>query len=114
MCTLVHRADIGDIIWLSWNGRSARGGRAKPAFGAQLIAVTVTGARALSAAGHAGEMTKGHRDIVLRNWLASPHGQHRVDSSYLYPAVGSFKGRWCRCDPELALLRKRQGGIHVR
>ena len=103
MCTLAHRHNQGDIVWLSWNGRSQRGGRAKPSFGGQLIAVTVTGARALAAAAAAGELPKTHWDVTLRNWLNSPQGRQSVGASYAYPAVGSFKGHQSQCDPKIGV-----------
>ena len=59
MVTLAHCTDVGDFVWLTWCGRSQRGGRAKPSNGTMLVAVSVAGAQALAAAGEEGKIPEG-------------------------------------------------------
>ena len=91
ICTLASRRDCGDLIWMSWNGKNERGMRAKPCYGAQMIAVTVTGARNLLDAINRGELPKKHWDVVLRDWLNDPDRASSIGASYVYPAIGNFK-----------------------
>ena len=109
MITAASRSACGEIVWLSWNGRKTSGHRAKPSYGSQLIAVTHTGAKALAEAFDQERVERGHWDISLRTWLLSPEGKSAVAASYLYPAVGSFKGHTSGCDPKLGVRNPQWG-----
>lgn len=91
ICTVAARSDCGNLIWLSWNGRSTRGGRCKPSFGAQMIAVTLKGARKLLMAGARMELPPSHWDICLKNWLNTPGRAESIGAAYVYPAIGNYK-----------------------
>ena len=87
------RANLDDLVWLSWNaceaGRVPR--RATHmAFGAQLIAFTVSGARRLQKV--FASQKPWHIDAVLRWWCESDDPAAR-NCCYVFPPVGGFSSQ---------------------
>ena len=103
MCTLAHRMDCGNFVWLGWCGRTARGYRCKPSNGSALIAVSLKGAVKLARAGQQGKIKKGHIDISLRDFLNEGDNARELGASYVYPAVGNFQEHVSGCDPGIGV-----------
>jgi len=91
ICTLASRQDCGNLVWLSYNAKAAKGGRCKPSYGSHMVALSLKGARKLVLAGRDGFLNKGHWDIVLRDYLNSPDKAQELGASYVYPAIGNYK-----------------------
>ena len=98
MCTLAHRREKGNIVWLGWNGRSD--GPSWLSNGSTAIAVSREGAQTIKEAFDAGKMPREHIDIMLRNWLGTEGEAYRSRACYIYPAVGSYYEHPSECDPK--------------
>ena len=51
----------------------------------------------------AGELPMTHWDVSLRDWLEKAGTAEKIGASYVYPAVGSFKGHESHCCPSVGV-----------
>ena len=104
LVTLAHRHDLGDLVWLSWDGANSRGHKCKPGHACTLLAVTIPGARKLQGLMLSGKIKKGHFDLSLLSWLREdPQNVKELKASYFYPSVGSYTEHISGCQKGLGL-----------
>ena len=88
--TAAHRSGRGDLVWLSWDGFDRKGCKQKHAHACTLLAVSHRGACILNEAARTGAFKLKHWDLALLEWLYDH--QEVLNSSYVFPSVGHYKG----------------------
>ena len=88
MCNVAHRANKGDVVWLSYNTRA--NARWCPSYGSTLIAVSARGGRILHDNWQEWFKEPMHWDIALKEVLMELSAQSTLPASYVFPSVGGF------------------------
>ena len=97
IATMCHRHQMGDFIWVSWVPNKQRPSRI--GHGSALLMVTKAGMAAVHGAKERGLLTRGHIDLVLKDWLMQEDEAVKARACYIYPPIGSYTEHASECDP---------------
>ena len=98
MLTLAHRADCGDLVWLSWAPKKKS--KSQPSHGTTFVSIVPNAARKILSAinDNSFASSPGHWDVLLRDWLKL--NQETTKSSHCWPSMGSFVTHRSGCERE--------------
>ena len=90
IANFAHRQNMGGLVWFGWCPPQSGKKVSWLAKGSHGLMMSKHGAYVVRKAMHAGEIKRGHIDLVLLDWLKQPCNAEAAQACYTYPALGGL------------------------
>ena len=100
VCTVAHRHEVGDLVWLGWNPQETRNQtncKTQLGYGSQCVAVTRRAATSMLQSFGRAPFLPNHIDLELKRWAKS-RKHSGLRACYVWPPIGSFATHQSECD----------------
>ena len=98
IATMCNRMNVGDLVWMSWV--PVRNETTRIGHGSQAILMMTAGFAIIQRAMEEQNISRGHIDLKLQEWLRIEGEAEGAQACYLYPPIGSYTQHASECDPK--------------